>query len=424
MPTLPKYPPISDITDHHLTLPLQRDLRRGWHQKILVWWRSPASWPIFVFVASRLLFVAVTFSAVALLHSLQRLEGVGPDRLVWAWHRWDALWYVRIALDSYPDAKTSAFFPLMPLLMRVVSITLAPFIGSEAAAFVAGMLIANAAMLGALVVLHRLVAAEYDSATAQRAVLYLALFPKALFTFTAYSESLFLLLAIASYACMRRKRFAWAGMLAALATLDRLAGLALIVPFAVELYLQHGRDIRAWLHDGWAALLMPVALLGYMATLAITIGDPLSFAHAESAWGRRFMFPLQTLYVAATNLLHLQFGSAHEFNRVFDLSVILLWLAILTLAASLYFQKKLHVPLSLLALGVVLTLLPLSAPLVAYKPDLLSSMSRYLLAAFPVFVIASKFTARRPRLHDLIVWTELALLVVFTTGFVMGYYVI
>jgi hypothetical protein len=55
-----------------------------------------------------------------------------------------------------------------------------------------------------------------------------------LFTFTAYSESLILLLAIGRYVLLRRGNWVWAGMVAALAALGRQTELALIVPMMRE----------------------------------------------------------------------------------------------------------------------------------------------------------------------------------------------
>ncbi len=418
VPSVPR-PRVSAPKQAHVPSPT-RDLPPKW----LRWWRSDAPYPVYIFVLTRLLFAGVTFGVLSLVHSLARMRALGPDVMVWSWHRWDVLWFTRVAAEGYTSVKASAYFPLTPLLMRVIGVPLHLFLPADAAYFIAGMLVSNAAFLGALIVLHRYVAWEFDTVVAQRAVLYLALFPKALFTFTAYSESLFLLLAIGSFALLRRGRFGWAGVLAGLATLDRLSGLALLVPFAVELWERFGDDIRRWLRLAWVMLPVPLAIGGYSVVLALAIGDPLGFLHAENTWGRHFVPPPLALVLAASNWVHLPFGSTQFFNRTFDLAIGGIWLLLLIYAALPYVRARWKLPVSLISLGFALTLLPLSEPLTNYRPDLLSSMSRYLMAAFPIFILAGLLTRNRPRAHEMLAITSTALLIVFTIGFIMGYYVV
>ena len=68
---------------------------------------------------------------------------------------------------------------------------------------------------------------------ARRAVLYLALFPTALFLQAVYSESLFLFLSLAAFMLAERRRFGWAGVVVGLAVLTRPTGLALVPPLVL-----------------------------------------------------------------------------------------------------------------------------------------------------------------------------------------------
>ena len=386
-------------------------------------WRALARWPLAVFALTRLLYSAMTYGAIFLLHSQVRLQGIALNQLLVSWQRWDVRWFQAVAAHGYTQTKDAAFFPLMPLLMKLVALPLTPLMGN-AAYYVAGILVANGAFLGALILLQALVEREYDAATGQRAVLYLALYPKALFTFTAYSEGLFLLLAIGCVLLLRRGRFGWAGALAALATLDRLAGLALVFAISIELAQRYRWQIGAWLTRGWSLLLAPLAIIAYMGVLSATLGDPLAFSHAETQWGRAGQFPLVTLVQAGGGLLTLPFGSAHQFNRAFDLAVALLWLGLLGAACLPKVRQRWRIPWSLVGLGLALTLLPLSDPLTGYAPDILSSLSRYLLVAFPVFIILARLTDGRPRCHEILLVTSTAFTALFVVGFVLGYYVV
>jgi Gpi18-like mannosyltransferase len=63
--------------------------------------------------------------------------------------------------------------------------------------------ISNVAGLVMLMVLYQLVREDFGSEIAERAVLYLAIFPTAFFFAAAYNESLFLCLALLSFYYMR-----------------------------------------------------------------------------------------------------------------------------------------------------------------------------------------------------------------------------
>jgi hypothetical protein len=122
-----------------------------------------------------------------------------PDNL-WldGWTRWDAGWYRHIAAHGYvaepvgpPGQRNLAFYPLYPFVMRLVSLT-----GLDPLA--AGILVSNLAMLVALVLVHRMASARFGADAAFRCVVLLSIFPYAFYFSAVYSESLFVLLAVAS----------------------------------------------------------------------------------------------------------------------------------------------------------------------------------------------------------------------------------
>src|SRR5207247_2285816 len=72
-------------------------------------------------------------------------------------------------------------------------------------------------------------------------VLYLAVFPFALFLQAVYSESLYLLLTLAAFALAERKRFLAAGAVAGLALLTRPTGAALLPALALLAWRERDR---------------------------------------------------------------------------------------------------------------------------------------------------------------------------------------
>ncbi len=113
------------------------------------------------------------------------------------WAKWDSQWYFQIARDGYlyqPLRQSNvAFFPVYPLSMRL----LARFVGDNL--ILSGFLVSNLAFFLALVFLYRLAELEFgDRSTARRTVFYLAFFPTAFFFSSVYTESVYLLLTVAT----------------------------------------------------------------------------------------------------------------------------------------------------------------------------------------------------------------------------------
>ena len=208
-----------------------------------------------------------------------RIHDLGSVIDVWA--RWDSDWYIQIAQHGYvwPSARP-AFFPLYPLLVG----GLGHLLGGH---FVlAGVLVSLAAGGLAFVLFFRLAELKLGASTALRATFFLAIFPTTLFFGAVYSESLFLLLSVASFLLAERGQFRWAGVVAGLAALTRPVGLALVPALAVLAWRLPARR-RAL--SGVA--IAPALLALYPLVLWIWLGHPLAFLTAQSGIWRRHLSP-------------------------------------------------------------------------------------------------------------------------------------
>jgi Gpi18-like mannosyltransferase len=113
-----------------------------------------------------------------------------------SWNHWDAANFTYIAEFGYTRVELTAFFPLFPLLIKVI----AYLIGNNGYIAI-GMLLSNLALLGTMFVLYRIAADVLGDQVGRRALLYLCLFPTAFFFFAAYNESLFIFLTAQVVAC-------------------------------------------------------------------------------------------------------------------------------------------------------------------------------------------------------------------------------
>jgi len=147
------------------------------------------------------------------------------DGLLAPWQRFDAFWYLRIAAHGYGmhDGST-AYYPLYPLLIRIVAF---PLGGNT---MLAALLISNLCFFGLLVALYRLVVARHVARVARAVTLLLCVSPTASFLLGAYTESLYLLLAVALFLAIGRERLLLAGVFGLLAALTRIQGAVLALP--------------------------------------------------------------------------------------------------------------------------------------------------------------------------------------------------
>ena len=83
--------------------------------------RAPTSDIIWLFVATRVLLVLVTYIGFILFpvppHEYP-VSAVNITALLTSWNHWDAANFTRIAQHGYQTIYDTAFFPLFPLLIK------------------------------------------------------------------------------------------------------------------------------------------------------------------------------------------------------------------------------------------------------------------------------------------------------------------
>lgn len=370
--------------------------------------------PAFIFLATRLGIMAVAYISMSVIppaSTIYHLRGTANRLLDAFGSRWDTGFYISIAEEGYRyqgvELPSVAFFPLLPMLMR----GLTPIVGD---AVVAGILISNLALLGALIVLYRLVHEEWGSAVAERSVWYLAVFPASLFGSAIYTESLFLLAAVGGYLLARRGRWLPAGLLGVAAALTRLHGLLVAVLLVGEWWRQRrsATSTKPSLAALAAAAAAPVGTVVYMVYCWRWFGSPFAFAAAASAWGRSPKPPFATMAEAVHAppggwVSGLLAGTIHVDNWI-DLTSVLAFLALgCALLALSRWGEGLFV-----VLGVSLS----------FGSGLLMSQRRYMWVLFPAFVLLGVW-GERPWLDRTLTLLSVLGLGLFTALFANGYWV-
>jgi Mannosyltransferase (PIG-V) len=320
------------------------------------------------------------------------------------WARWDSVWFLRIAEHGYGELEgaAAAFYPLYPATVGLVGRV---FFGHY---LLAGIVVSLAATLAAFVLFHDLAETKLGADGARRAVLYLALFPMALFLQAVYSEALFLLLSVAAFVLAERRRFLSAGVTTGLALLTRPVGVALLPALALLAWRSPQR------RDALARLAVaPLLFAVYPLVLWWQRDDPWAFARAQDIWSRHVSYagPLGGIWdglrAGWAGIRQLVSGShtttywpavdGTDPMRVAAVNLEALAFLVLFVALTVVAWRRFGAPYGLFA--ALSLAIPLSVPSERWP---LLSLPRFGLTIFPLF-LALAALGGRPRMHTTIV---------------------
>ncbi len=140
---------------------------------------------------------------------------------------------------------------------------------------------------------------------------YVLAFPTAFFLSCAYTEALFLFLAVAAFHLGSRRRWAGAGAVAAAAALTRPTGV-LLFPALLCMASEQGRRDGAGLLRGSPWLLLgPAAFGAYAIYCWHMTGDPAAIVRVQTAWGKAYSAPWVTLFHPKLNDVIVTPSTAH-----------------------------------------------------------------------------------------------------------------
>ena len=298
--------------------------------------------------------------------------------------RWDSEWYKTIASEGYKYngdpglPQTVVFYPLYPTLSRLISEILRIDLVNSM------LLVANLAAVAAVLLLFKLVRERFDDRTALATVAMISFFPSSIFLSAGYTEPLALLLIVSFFLAVARERFFAAAMLAGLAVATRSTG---IVLFPVLLYeLWRCRSPRGFLIE--AVPLSITATSGlwlYMIYLGFAFRDPMAFSdgqaafHGNTTMSARLVSALTLEPFGKINLSDMSpAGLDQWFTLIFIALIVRSCFAGVGRGMTLFAAMLLALPYLTLCGG----------------PAGFTSMARFNIVSFPLFVVMALVTAR------------------------------
>ena len=354
-------------------------------------------------ITARLLVLAALGLAHLLFTALVPARYAGGLRLRQGLLAWDGEWIHRIATEGYTNLPDSLrYFPLLPLLGRGFSTVLGGNVGLSL------ILLANVFAMAAGALLYRLTLHERgDEGLARRAAWLVALVPSSFVLAMAYTESLAILLAVAVFLGLRRRRWGWAAAAGYLGGLARPLGVLVSLPAAIE-GLRGIRDAGARERVArLAAIVAPVAgCATFLGWVWVRFGDPLLPYRAQqtAAFRGRLANPLVTLAGAAQDLVAGRYATKNVPH--------LPWAVVLIVLAVVACRRW---PLSYGAFAA-------ATVLVALSTQRLGSLERYGFACFPVVLAVASVTAGE-RVERVVLVLSAALMTIYATLTFLAIYV-
>lgn len=345
----------------------------------------------------------------------EMIGSVNPNGV--GFQSWDGLFFLRIAANGYSDLSSTAFFPLLPILINLFNkITHWPL-------NICGFLITNFAFLCALIFLYKLSLIRTQNKAVSRRVLWLiTFFPTAMFFNAVYSESLTLLTTVIFFYSIEQGRWFTAMISGFFAAAAHTLGVLLI--FAGLCYLWRMRHqlkfkivILRFLSLGIVAL----GLFLYMLYLQWRFGHALDFLLAEKNWHRQVVIPLVNIIQQFINyILHHPHGLTSWIfvNTVNGFCA--LWMTLIGILMVTVYRHDQTITLEMKVFFLLTLFFSISS-----GPFYGSIMSygRFMVVLFPGFILWAK-KMHHSILLLLILSLMLTIKILFQGLFVCGYSVV
>jgi hypothetical protein len=333
---------------------------------------------------------------------------------------WDSEYYLAIATGGYDDprarhltaqgiqasvvdhtvtqsgssfsqsiALSYAFFPFYPTMIRIFAFPLQILgLNEIATATLAGVIVSALGALLGMLALYDLTRDSLGEEGALRAAFYLIVFPTAFFMVQVYTEGLFVGLAFACLAMLKRKQWIVAALLGVAATMTRAVGIALIIPMAVT-WLRIGEwldldlEWRQIFHEGVPLRPLGRALLAFSPFFAFIIWRfsylGLAFEYIESNYFFRDFMQLGTAYYLWAEAFEaISKGADPQFVAYHLTELLGLMIGVAACVATV----KTHPEIAWFSIAVVL---------ISFGSGPIQGIHRYILGAPAVFVALSRW---------------------------------
>lgn len=324
-----------------------------------------------------------------------RLVGSHMPHFIWSFGNFDGVHYLGIAKDAYAYQFTQAFFPLYPVLIKFLTFFTKNYI-------ISGLLISNISFLLGLFIFYKLVKLNYSGSIAIWSIIFLLATPTSYYFGAIYTEGIFFLMVVSSFYLLGKNKLILASTIGAFASATRLVGVFLALALGIK-----EKNKKSLL----PILIVPLGLLAYIIFLQVKFKNPLYFLTAQNIFGQERS---TTQIILLPQVIWRYFkiltttGGLPFANAVFEFVSTLFAFFVLFIAFRMKFKKE----------WLIFSLLALITPTLT---GTFTSMPRYLLIAFPIYIVLAQIKNQNVKISIICVF--LILQVICLALFSQGYWV-
>ena len=343
---------------------------------------------------------------------VQQQGHINYEEILKSLHIWDARHYIYIShgYASYtPNGEFTelVFFPLYPLLIRIFYY----LAGNDV---LSGLCVSIVAFALACVYFYKLVCLDFAKEVAQKALIFLCVFPTSFFFGLVMSESLFLLLSVLTLYHIRKHHWWLVGIFGCLAALTKYVGVFLVFPAFVEVLEEYHvfKNIKNWkylLKISFQKLvpliLIPCGTLIFLYINYRVSGDALYFLKVQA---KKYHQETTPFYQILQTISHVIFhgGNSIKAKLFFFVSGFI----IITVSYFVLTRicKKYRSMYTVWLIAYIICNTSMSWPL---------SIARYFCCAIPLFIYAGDVCTKKEKLYPYAISVLSILLGIFYTGF-------
>lgn len=333
-------------------------------------------WRIFLFlpliISQTFLGFRTGFDYTRLTYFLSDKTSILSNFLLYPFANFDGVYYLLIAAKGY--TVNAGFFPLFPLSIHIATLpfNVLPF---DLAQYSIATFLVNIYFFTGLIVFYKLLRLDYKKNIAILSIVFLLIFPTSFFFASIYSESLFLLLSLASFYFVRKKKWFWAGIVGAFLSATRLVGITILPAMLYEYFkYEKNKSVTKLL----SIFLAPLGLIAYAFYNLQKWGNAFYFIQAQGNLQNNrsvesVILPIQTVIRYFKILISVNPYLYEWWVAFFELSFFIFSLILF------YIGWKKKIRFSYLLFGLFALLIP-------SLTGTLSGIPRYVLIIFPIFI--------------------------------------
>lgn len=329
----------------------------------------------------------------------------------WFWSNFDGQHYISIAENGYGFGER-AFFPLYPLLIKIVS----GLFGSGLVALnLAGILISCVSFFVGIVGFYKLLKIDFSTKFVNIVILFLLVFPTSFYFASVYTESLFFALSVWGFYFARKGHWFLASVLGIFLTLTRFVGLIILPAFLIEWILQNYKKRKFISIFPEIILTIPTGLLAYMFYLERTIHNMFAFYSDLSVFGEQRSSHLIVLPQVFYRYVFKIFPNLNiYFFPVIFTTFFEFFIGVVYLFFSIFAFFKIRLSYAVyLFLGYIIPTFSGS----------FSSLPRYVLILFPAYILFTVYLQKKRVLLFAFLIISFILLIISFSLFSRGYWI-